>query len=147
MQVFIGIESGEHLLWCFAVGAVFAGIYAFYAKFVLGKLVRALIERDAREEDSAKTLEELGCTGFYFRFALRKGSLFSKSLARADGRRWFIPSENAEKLQSKYKADRSSLFSLLLALLLILTAALILAALLPALVKFFEDLFGGAYFG
>jgi len=136
----LGISSPVHLMWCFAIGALIACVYAFYVKYVTGRLINALIEQSAFSEASAKTLAELGLQAFPYKFALRKSSYLSKAVISSDTERnrFFVPEKNAEKLLIKYKSDRSTVFALLVTLFLIIFVAVILSWVLPPIIDYFK---------
>lgn len=140
----LGIQSAQHLLWCFAIGFMVACVYAFYVKCVTGKLIRALVREDACDSASALTLAELGCTGAAYRFALRKGASLSEAVLVANPdqgeKRYYIKPEEREKLLSKYGANARGLLSLVLTLLAALIAACIGAMLLPVITGYFEGI-------
>ncbi|MBQ3081450.1 MAG: hypothetical protein IJC49_03255 [Clostridia bacterium] len=139
----LGIASGEHLLWCFAAGLMIACVYGFYAKCVIGKLIRGLAREDACDEHSAVTLNSLGCGGPLFGFALRKGTALSESvIATEDGERYYLLPEAKEKMLAKYGANSSTLISLVVTLLAAVIAAILCAALLPWATDLFKGLIG-----
>lgn len=135
----LGIETGEQLLWCFAIGFMVACVYAFCVKCFTGRLVRALVREEAQDEASALTLAQISCSGFLYRFALRGGSTLSRSVVVADPKeaekRYYILPEEKDKLLSKYGADAGSLLSLVLTLLAAFIAAVIGSALLPVVTE------------
>jgi len=138
----LGIKNGEHLLWCFAAGLIAACVYGFFAKCVIGKLIRGLAREDASDEQSAIFLKSIGCGGFIFKLVLSKGSTLSDSvIATEDGRYYLLP-ENKDKMLSKYGANSGSLISLVLTLLVALVVAILCAALLPWITDLYKGLAG-----
>lgn len=136
----IGLDSVETLIWCFAGGVVAACVYAFYAKGVIGKLIRALIAKNAFDEASAVTAEAAGCKSFIYRFALRKGSIQNGAVtATADGR-YYVTSDAKDKLLSKYGSGSDSLLQLVLVLVLVIVAVVLIAALYPMVAERFVDM-------
>ena len=139
----LGINSSEHLLWCFAAGLMIACLYGFYVKCVIGKLVRGLAREDAFDEYSAVELSSVGCGGALFKFALRKGTSLSEAIVPAeDGKRYYIQPDLKEKTLAKYGANGGSLISLLLTLVAAFIAAVLCAALLPWATDVFKGLIG-----
>lgn len=137
----LGIKNGEHLLWCFAAGLLAACVYGFYAKCVIGKLIRGLAREDAVDEESALELKKIGCGSFIFKLALRKGSSLSESvIATENGKRYYLLPESKDKMLSKYGANSGSLLSLVLTLLVALVVAIICAALLPWITDIYKGL-------
>lgn len=140
----LGIQSAQHLLWCFAAGFMVACVYAFYVKCVTGKLVRTLAREDACDEGSALTLKEIGCSSGVYRFALRKGTSLSESIVAANPdeaeKRYYIKPEAKEKLLSKYGANSRGLLSLILTLLAALVAACVGAMMLPFVTDYFDKI-------
>ena len=140
----LGIKSDVYLLWCFAIGFMAACIFVYISKTVGGKLVRALVKEDACDEESAMTLKQLGCKGIFYRMALHKGSVLTRSVGTVDSqdaeRRYYLKPEEKEKMLLKYGKNKNSLPLLLLSLLVSLAAAFLLAALLPMAKGFFGKL-------
>jgi len=138
---FLGIQSGTHLLWCFAAGLMVACIYGFYVKCVTGKLIRGLVREDACDETSAVTLKSIGCGASLYRFVLRGGTSLAAAVIAVDGgARYYLDPEQKEKMLAKYGAGSYSLFSLVLTLLAALLVTVLCAALLPWAIDAFKGL-------
>ncbi len=128
----IGILSSKHFLWCICGGIILACVYAYYVREVLGKLVRALIENEAFDEETALTPAEMGLNGTIYRFALRKRSHFRdhvKTVGKEN--RCYIDNDSVEKLSKKYGESDTGVTSLLLTLCAFLLVGCIIAAFLP----------------
>lgn len=94
------------LIWSLALGIFLASVCTYYVKAVLGKIVRALIEARAHDEQSAKSLKELDCDNFFARFSLREGSSFSRTVA-AVGASSKETSEGAEALPESAETEKA----------------------------------------
>lgn len=117
-----------------------ACVWAFCVKFVAGRLIGALVREDACDGKSALTLSQLGCKGFLYRFALRKGTTLSEAVpfvSEDDAeKRYYLKPEAKEKMLQKYGEGTKGLMSLVLTLLAALIAAAVIAALIPTAVKY-----------
>ena len=73
------------IIWGLCIGAVLASLLALYQQKVPGKLVRALLRAEAHDEDSAKTLDELGLAGRpLIARELRRGTVLQKFVYSAE---------------------------------------------------------------
>ena len=128
----IGILSSKHFLWCIFCGIIIACVYAYYVRGVLGRLVRALIQNEAFDEETALTPAELGLSGFAYKFALRKKSNFREHIkVVGKEKRCYVEPEKVEKLSKKYGENDMGITSLLLTLCAFLLVGCIIAAVLP----------------
>ncbi len=126
------MESYEQIILAFIVGVSVAAAYTFYTKSVLGSLVRKLFENNAFDEDSAITLEEAGCDKkFLLKYSLRPGTDFAETVRSVNGK-YYIPEENIEKAESKYKGEG-------ITVLIVLAAILVLALIALAGIYIFPD--------
>ncbi len=128
------INSVETLIWCGAISAALALVFAFYNKNIVGKIVSALLRADALSAENAKTLKELGCDTTLCRFALRKGTIQGGAvLSAGDG--YYIVSEKAEKMKAKYSKAEASVWVLVTALVVVVIAAALLIAVYPSVAR------------
>ncbi len=137
----LGITSAETLIWCVAIGAALASVYAFYTKSVIGKIIRRLDSAKAYTKESAKTLDELGCNSFLCRFALREGSLQDGAVSSMEDGKFFMLEAQREKLLAKCGTTDTSALSLGLVLLVIAVIGAIAAAVYPSVAGLLGGLF------
>ncbi|MBE6677639.1 MAG: hypothetical protein E7597_02460 [Ruminococcaceae bacterium] len=128
------INSAETLIWCGAVSAALASVFAFYSKNVVGKIVSALLKVKAFSPQDAKTLKELGCDTMLCRFALRKGSMQDGAVLSADGA-YYIAEEKAEKMTAKFSKSEASAWVLVVVFAVAAIAAALLAAVYPTVAR------------
>ncbi|MBQ3195858.1 MAG: hypothetical protein IJB65_05265 [Clostridia bacterium] len=131
----LGISSAETLIWCGAVAAALASVFAFYSKNVVGKIVRALLKANALDADSAKTLKQLDCDSTLCRFALRSGSMEQGAVLSASDGSYYISKDKAEKMQAKYCKSEASALTLVVVLAIVAVAAALLAAAYPTVAR------------
>lgn len=129
----IGMESAEMLMWCFAGGVIIACIYAFYAKGIIGKLIRALIKANAFDEASAVLPESVGCKSFIYRYIMRGGSIQNGAVVCIEGGKCYINSNCKEKMLSKFGKSEASVIQLAIVLVLVIVAVVLIAALYPVI--------------
>ncbi len=89
------------IVWSLFIGFILAIFATLYNKFVIGKLVRALLKKDVHSEENATTAAELGCDNPFIRFALRKN---------ASLRRIVYLSGDTEAKQQKYDRESAKLY-------------------------------------
>lgn len=130
----------ELLIWCFAGGIVVACLYAFYAKAIVGKLIRALVKGGAIGEEKAVALDAVGCGGFIYRFIMRGGTLQNGAVLSTGDEKCYIKPGCEEKLLSKFGRDDASILSLAIVLTMTIVAVLLIAALYPTIADLFVDM-------
>ena len=59
------------IIWSLYIGFIIGIIITVYNRFVLGSLIRRLIEKGAYSEGGAITVAEAGCANPFVKFALR----------------------------------------------------------------------------
>ena len=84
------------IIWGLCIGAVLASLLALDQQKVPGKLVRALLRAEAHDENSAKTLDELGLAG---------RPLIARELRRGMVLQKFVYSVGNEAGQGKHPPD------------------------------------------
>ena len=62
------------IVWSLFIGFILAIFATLYNKFVIGRLVHALLEKGANTEDTAISTSEAGCNNAFVRLALRRGT-------------------------------------------------------------------------
>ncbi|MBE6623921.1 MAG: hypothetical protein E7621_07050 [Ruminococcaceae bacterium] len=141
---------------------VFAGIcygtfYAYYHRRLVGDLIRAILCKNALNEQSAVTLEDVGYSKgikrIFAKFALKKGSaarkyvcavyeekapvkkhddeLFVKCAKPDKEQKYYVPEEKRHTVERKYNGKGMSLASVLIAIAVLFAAALVAISILP----------------
>ena len=135
-----------HLIWACIGGVYVAILYSFYSKAVLGKTVTALIEAGATNEERAVSLDSIRRNNFFVRFALRKNSVFSRTVLSAtkdEETCYYIPEETVDKARSKYRDLGASLPVTVGLMVLLFAVGVALAYAIPwvldALSDYFEE--------
>lgn len=124
----LGISSGQTFVWCAAGGVIAACVGTFYSKAIVGKIVRGLIREEAFDEETAKSLADIGCKGPLYRFHLRKGTAQNGAILQAAEGRYYLDKGRVEKLAAKYGVEEPSLGGLLAALGAASLAGVLIAA-------------------
>ena len=135
------------IVWSLFIGFMIGIGVTIYNKFVLGALVRELIERGAHSEEAALTAAEVGCANPFIRFALRENSSFRR-VVRMKGdtptelckesfktARYFIPDENVHRAELIYGGSGTTLVSVLLSVLAFLIVAFVSFIVVPDLIQ------------
>ncbi|MFA6729905.1 MAG: hypothetical protein WCR95_02780 [Eubacteriales bacterium] len=100
-----------------------------------------LFELNAFDISSAVTLEQTGVKqGFLLKRFLSPGTGFS-AIVKNDSGRYYIPEENMEKAENKYKDTGASSLFVLGALVVFAIATLIITMLFPGLLSMIKDIF------
>ena len=135
------------IVWSLFIGFMIGIAVTIYNKFVLGTLVRELIERGAHTEEAALTAAEVGCANPFIRFALRESSSFRR-VVRMKGdtetelskesfktARYFIPDENVHRAEVIYGGSGTTVVSILLSVLACLIVAFVSFIVVPDLIQ------------
>lgn len=137
------------------IGAVFALLAMYYNNHYLGGFVQKLIESGATSKQEAKTLAELGLEDkFMLKYSLRAGSVLRKVVYATDksgadangestsveGLSFYIPDEQKEKAQKRYRKKGNGLGALIASILI--TGIVMFLALIysPLLLQFLDGL-------
>ncbi len=142
------------LLWCIYGGILIAALYIGYQKSVVGRLVRALIEKGCDSPENALTLEQLGLEKHArIRAALKPKSTLSHMISAVfpstfddtkntfdfSATRFYLSDEKKEKA-ARYCSEGSFLLTLLFAVLGGLIIVLLGYILVPYLSTLFTEL-------
>ena len=137
------MEDYEQILWAFMIGVTLAAVYVFCVRRVLGGFVKKLLDRNAFTPETAVTLEEIGQKpGILLRRSLRRGTDFADTVAECDGR-YYIPREQLEKAEHKYKNSAGGVAVLLVSIAVFAVVTAVLIYVFPQIVDMFKNLFGG----
>ena len=135
------------IVWSLFIGFMIGIGVTIYNKFVLGSLVRGLIERGAHTEEAALTASEIGCANPLVQFALRRNGSFRRIVhmkgdteenqSRESFRtaRFFIPDDKVHRAEVIYGNSGTSVVSILLSVLAFLVVAFVSFIVVPDLIQ------------
>ncbi len=133
------------ILWPLVAGVILAACAVFFNKQTVGKFVKKLFDVQAINEESAKSLAELGFEkNALVKFALRTGSTLRKVIrvAPVDGEeqtaaqeRYYIPDECAYRAEVTYNPDGSSVLTIVIAIIMFIGMTVILMTVIPDLIQ------------
>ncbi len=146
----------ETIIIPIAIGVVLAALVTIFCKQTAGKFVIRLIREDAKDESSARGLDELGFSNNLFvKLALNSGGTYSKIVKRcADGigagagagagagvktakradvlsGRYYVEERDVEKAELIYSIGRTPMPIILIALMVFLLVIAVLLHILP----------------
>ncbi|MBQ7124777.1 MAG: hypothetical protein IJO00_00305 [Clostridia bacterium] len=134
------------ILYPMAFGIVLATCIVVFNKQTIGKLVKKLFDERASNEETAKTLAELGFErNKLVKNSLKEGSILRKvvKVAPSDDEgaddRYYIPDECLHRAETLYCPDGSSIITIILALIIVIALCVILLALVPELVQLVKN--------
>ncbi len=143
------------IIWSLFIGFMIGIGVTLYNKFVLGSLIRGLIERGAHTADAALTATEIGCANPFVRFAMRKNSSLRRIVhvkGESDAKefkysfqtaQFFIPDEMVHRAELVYGNAGTSVLSVLLAVLAFLVVALVSFIVVPDLIQMLNNFING----
>ncbi len=161
-------ETLSVIVWVVFFGVLFGSFYAYYQRRLLGDILRALISHEAQDENSAKTLSQIGygtkLKRSFASFALRKGSglrkhifavyeekeaekkhrdqLFVKAEAAETEQRYYVPEEKRIVAEVRYDGKGTDLKTLVIATAALLAAAILIVSFLPWFIDKYNSLMG-----
>lgn len=158
-------------VWVIFLGICFGAFYAYYYRRLLGDLLRAFISAGAENEQTAKTLDEIGYgSGIKRRFAemsLKKGSglrrtieavyeetdrgalkkdedeLFVKAPKPDHVQRYYISEEKRYAAEVRYDGEGTTTTTVLVTVGVFFAVAIIVISLLPWIINNSAKIFGG----
>ena len=135
------------VIWSIYIGFIIGIIITVYNRFVLGALIRRLIEKGACSESAAITVSDTGCANPFVRFALRKSGTLrrivymvgdtaeSRSQDSVATAKFYIPDENIHRAEVIYGNSGTSLVSILLSVLAFFVVVLLSFFVIPNLIQ------------
>lgn len=112
------------------VGFALAIIVMYYCKIIAGKGIRLLIESKAFDEESAKSLEELGITRNvkYHKSRLEKSAPQKYLCKCVDGevKRYYIPKEKQDRAERTYSVNEKPLGMTIISVVITVIVALLI---------------------
>ncbi len=134
------------LVWALYAGFVIGVLVMYYNKTILGKAIRALLEKGAIGEENARTSEELGIArSALILHSIHKGTLgrYIRILPPSDensAERYFLNEEDRIRAELRYSNKGSDLYVVIMALVIFLLIAFLAARYLPMLLDLAGDL-------
>ena len=140
------------IVWSLFIGFIIAIGITLYNKIVLGKLVRALIEKGANSPENALTLGDVGAANPLIKLALRRGSSLrrvvrlagesSEEKAKEDIKagKFYIPNECMRRASKVYDKPETSVFSVLLAIIAFMIIAMVAFIAIPDIVQLISNI-------
>ena len=124
------------LIWGVCLVIILASLYAFYVQKVPGRVVKALLRAEAKDEESAKTANELGIAPRSLAMLELKNSRALRRIVQQtseDEPRYFIPDALRYRAQVRYDKEGNELRGLILAMILSIALSILLVNLMPVL--------------
>ena len=156
----VELESGSIMtlnivLWSLFIGFLLGIGGTVYNKVILGRLVRALLDKEITDEDRAMSLDELNVSDVFVKFALRRGSTFRR-IVRMRGdtgendckipiteAKFYIPEENITRAKKVYGNLGASFFTILVSILALIIATLAALIIVPELTTMVANFVSG----
>ena len=127
------------------IGIIAASIAIVYRRYVLGNIVKRIVEKKAFSEESAILLDEMGYKNIFMKFALRDGSTFKKTVHRvkAEGQatRYFIPEEIYMREEIKYVKKNTNIVGVIIGAILFFIAFYLLVNYVPWIIDGIKEAF------
>ena len=135
------------VIWSIYIGFLIGIIITVYNRFVLGSLIRRLIEKGACSESAAVTVADAGCANPFVRFALRQSGTLrrivymvgdtpgERSRDNVSSAKFYIPDENIHRAEVIYGNSGTSFVSILLSVLAFFIVVLLSFFVIPNLIQ------------
>lgn len=127
------------------IGIIAASIAIVYRRYVLGNIVKRIVEKKAFSEESAITLDEMGYKNIFMKFALRDGSTFKKTVHRVktegQAARYFIPEEIYMREEIKYVKKNTNVVGIIIGAILFFIAFYLLVNYVPWIIDGIKEAF------
>lgn len=146
------LDSLDVLVWGIYAGIVIGATVATIDKLYCGRMVKALVEKNAQTPETAVTLDTLDIKGkWYLRRALKEGKPLRKMLGVGDesGDKkkpeeipFYLPEENRIKAETRYENGRRPIFTLVVALLAMLAVVFFVLFAVPELLTMLDNFVG-----
>lgn len=142
------------IVWSLFIGFMIAIGVTLYNKFVVGRVVRALISREAHTKEAALSAQDVDCTSVFIRFALRKSSSLRRTVRmvgdgedlRADTpfeeAKFYVPHEQIHRAKVIYGEVDASVPKILLSVFAFLLLAVVAFVVVPDLIQLLANFIG-----
>ena len=158
-----GILSLQIIIFGIFAGVLLASFYTIYIRTTLGKIVRALLEKEALSPENAMTLSDCGLErNPFIRHAILHGYTLNRvihcvekeeyeaSLAETTGKKpnfkknalschFYIPEENRITAEMRFRERGSGYLTFFFVAFVSLLCVILIFALLPQLIAFFDN--------
>ncbi len=167
LNIGINLEINK-LMLCLFIGLILSTVLISYFRRGMVDLVRSLLRREARSEDSAKTLEELKLKSLAVRYAVTRNSRIQKivkqkgapeytyeeyrELMKKKGfkeekidlstAKFYIPEAASDDAKRIYEKNEISLINTVLFCVLLLIIFVCIALVMPEILTFTDALLG-----
>lgn len=143
------------IIWSLFIGFMIAIGVTLYNKFVVGRVVRALISREAHSDDTALTAKDVECASVFIRLALRRGSSLRRIVhmvgdreeCRADtafdSAKFYVPHDQIHRAKVIYGEVDASLPTILLSVFAFLLLAVVAFVVVPDLIQLLANFISG----
>ena len=120
------------IIYAISGGILLAFISTLILKALLGSFISALIDKNATDILSAKTLEELGVKrNKLLLFIIKNNATLKRLVFATEGNKYYLPSENKLKAEHLYLKEKISVATLVIIVVLIIAVYLICDRVIP----------------
>ena len=129
LSIGIQVMTVSRIVWMLYFGIALGAIMIYYNKSILGKAIRALLEKEAFGEENAMTAKELGFAGnFLILNSIRRGALarFVHTVGE-DEKRYYLLEDERHRAELRYSNQGTDLYVVIIALVIFLLVAFVLA--------------------
>ena len=139
------------VIWSLYIGFIIGIAVTVVNRFVIGGLVKRLVDRKANTEGGALTIKELGCSNFFVKAALRSGGTLrrivrmvgdtdeKRSAEDISTARFYIPEENIHRAEAVYGLTGTSLISTILSVFAFLIVVFLSFVIVPNLIQMLSN--------
>jgi hypothetical protein len=123
------------------LGIIIASAYTIFIKKYLGEFVLALIDAEAFDKESAKSISDLKIKkGFLRNLVIKKRFSFSPDyfIVEGDEKKYYVNKDYISRLRAKYGNSNITFVHLLITIIAFLAVALILATAVPEFLNMFK---------
>lgn len=113
-------------------GILLAFISSIVLKVLYGSLITGLINKEAFDQNSAKTLNELGVkSNKLLQFALKNNATLKRLVLRTDTDKYYLPPQNRLKAERFYLKENLSVKTVVIIVLLFVAVYLLCDRVIP----------------
>lgn len=135
------------VVWSLYIGFIIGIAVTVLNRFVIGGLVRRIVDRKAHTEGGALTLAQLGCSNIFVKTALRSGGTLrrivrmvgdtdeKRSSEDFSSARFYIPEENIHRAETVYGLTGTSLAATILSVFAFLAVVFLSFVIIPNLIQ------------
>lgn len=129
----IDIMTVPMIVWTVYIGIAIGVIMTYYNRAILGRAIRALLEKDAFGADKALSAEELGfAKNRFIMNSIRRGVLARfVHTTEEEPKRYYLVEEERHRAELRYSNKGTDLYVVIIALVIFLIVAFVAARYLP----------------